>query len=302
MGPVVGSGGADKCLLLWDLAESGVPAFETGGRKRPRDESVGDDLHPFCSMGGAGKEATVGGKAVALGQIDDVAFKAHGSGCGQVLASVGGGEGVWVWDSRVGEHVAVARAEGAGDGLCCAWCTGASEWALAVGSEDGKLRIWDFRSLQGEVGKGELLSRDVGYHTGGVTSVVWYPRENESRKSFPPLASAGADGVVVLWDAEALVAGEPRTVVTGEPRTVVTGLVSDPEVPAVPASPDPVILVHRGHRAPAISDLRWAAPGKLTDDWLFMSLSDDSGNPTIGGGGTLQLWRPCTILTKGRIW
>ncbi|KAA0162944.1 hypothetical protein FNF31_03000 [Cafeteria roenbergensis] len=100
------------------------------------------------------------GRMLVQGGVDDVAFKLAGAGAGAVLASVGEDSGVWIWDSRVGAGLAGGRGlvalaaapPEAGDGQTVAWCPGAddraSEWLLAVGRQDGVVRVWDCRAVQ----------------------------------------------------------------------------------------------------------------------------------------------------------
>ncbi len=114
------------------------------------------------------------------GDVTGVAFSSDG----KTLAS-GSADMVYLWDAETGE----ALGELENETLIHDVAYSPDGSLLAVGCDDGNLRLWD-------VAQGEVLNIWEAHPDSQVVSVVFSP--DGSR-----LASSGWDGMVRLWDVEA---------------------------------------------------------------------------------------------------
>jgi TolB-like protein len=120
-----------------------------------------------------GRDVDAGG----IGRINDVAF----SNDGRLLAA-GGGRGFGVWDAQTGNPI---RSDGSAGGVQ-RLAFGAQGTFLALGGEDGRVRVVDLRSG---------TARDAAKHAKAITAIAVAA---DGRTG----ASGDVDGNIALWDPE----------------------------------------------------------------------------------------------------
>lgn len=193
--------------------------------------------------------------------VEDVQFCPASS---QEFCSVGDDSCLILWDARVGYNpiLKVGKAHNA-DLHCVDWNPHDPNLIL-TGSADHSVHMFDRRKLTPD-GAESRVHKFEG-HTAAVLCVQWSPDKSSV------FGSSAEDGLLNIWDFE-----KANKMTEGGTRS---------------ASNSPgLFFQHAGHRDKVI-DFHWNA----SDPWTVVSVSDDGDS--IGGGGTLQIWRMTDLLYR----
>eukprot|EP00041_Stephanoeca_diplocostata_P013933 m.249387 g.249387 ORF g.249387 m.249387 type:complete len:430 (-) comp19521_c0_seq1:189-1478(-) len=155
-----------------------------------------------------------------------------------LFGSVSDDRHVMIWDSRSATPRPKHKFEAHSDEVNCLAFNPHSEFALATGSADHTVKLWDLRNL-----KRALVS--LKSHTDQIYQVHWSPHHESV------LASAGSDRRLHVWDLSKC--GEDQT-----PEDAEDG-------------PPELLFIHGGHTT-NISDFSWN-PNK---EWVIASVSEDN--------------------------
>jgi WD40 repeat protein len=166
------------------------------------DLATGQELLTVSDQGHDRPLNTEGVGRDASRLVSGVAF----SRAGKRLATAGSSQTAKVWDLATGQEL--LRLSPAGSVNAVAFSPDGKR--LATTAEDSAVRIWDATS-------GEKVDELVGLHSGAVKHVVFSPEcvspplpstperqrsgDAEAERCGALLASAGADGTAVIWDA-----------------------------------------------------------------------------------------------------
>jgi histone-binding protein RBBP4 len=223
---LVASGGQDRLVLLWSLADVQSAALASAAAAKGASGGVS----PATRGGGSanGGSGSGGARATAIDArvkleghadtVEDVVFR---PGSSEVLASVGDDKQLLFWDTRCAGRGGKGGGGGGGGGPVCAvkgahgpeadvhcvdW-SGLREHVVATGAADGSVRVWDVRALSsalsvggggGAGAKGAAAAPACvrtwrGAHTAAVMRVEWHPHAPGV------FATGGEDHTVLLW-------------------------------------------------------------------------------------------------------
>ncbi len=115
-----------------------------------------------------------------------------------------------------------------------------SEFILATGSADKRVKLWDMRNL-----KQELHAMEA--HTDEVFSLQWSPFSETI------LASCGADRRVMVWD--------------------ITRIGTEQSTEDADDGPPELLFVHGGHTS-KVSDISWNP--NQGEEWVMASVAEDN--------------------------
>lgn len=169
----IASGGADRKVLLWRLADY---------------ETMGKDIKSWVSLGGkSGVKGSVLGHAAT---IEDVSFNGHDR---NLIASVARDSALLFWDVRQATRpTGFVRGAHRGDVNACDF-GGADMDLLISGGSDMVARVWDRRKLVDSNGGAKPVSEHAE-HTGQIQAIMW---NKHVRNVF---ATCAEDGLVLVWD------------------------------------------------------------------------------------------------------
>uniref|UniRef100_A0A7S3VQR3 Histone-binding protein RBBP4-like N-terminal domain-containing protein n=1 Tax=Dunaliella tertiolecta TaxID=3047 RepID=A0A7S3VQR3_DUNTE len=262
--PLVASGGNDCLVMLWDLADSttSLLAGSCGGSGGAKDSPELRARHRFEGH---------------TRPVEEVVFK---PGSMHELASVGDDAQLMFWDVRSGAApvLRMKEAHGPKDIQCVDWSP-LAEHCVATGAQDGSIKVWDTRALRGP----DHTICSLRSHTDAIIRLEWHPQAKGV------LASGGDDRVMMVWNinVDAPPADRPLPPEASKKK-------SKAGVPTAPQDvqrPKELMMQHSGHRRGKVVDFQWCP----TVPWAIMSVSDD-GADEESGGGSLQLWRPSSLL------
>jgi len=229
---LVASGGQDRLVLLWSLADiassalaggGGAGGGSAGGAGGGAGGGGGVGGAPSTRGGGAGRGPTPIEARVRLeghgDTVEDVVFR---PGSSDVLASVGDDKRALFWDCRAGRSpvCCVSDAHGPSADVHCVDWSGLRDHLVATGAADGSVRVWDVRALSSALsgpaaagagarggaggGAGGLAAASgaaapacvrtwKGAHTSAVMRIEWHPHAPGV------FASGGEDHTVLIW-------------------------------------------------------------------------------------------------------
>lgn len=302
---LVASGGQDRLVLLWSLADVASSALAGGGGG---GTGCGAGGGASAGGGGAPSSATRGGGAgrgptpiearVRLeghaDTVEDVVFR---PGSSEVLASVGDDKCALFWDTRAaakGPVCAINDAHGSSADVHCVDWSALSEHLVATGAADGSVRVWDVRALSSALSAGTggggaggraaaagaaaavpaCVRTWKGAHTAAVMRVEWHPH-------VPGVfATGGEDHTVLLWRLDLAAGGGGGAADGGAaegaaPAGAAEAAADDGAVGRRGGgglAPKELLFRHVGHRQGRVIDFQWCP----NDDWLLCSVSDDT--------------------------
>ncbi|KAK9142346.1 hypothetical protein Syun_011746 [Stephania yunnanensis] len=258
--PFVLSGGKDKSVVLWSIQDhiSISAAADQGSTKSPGSGS--SSVKQDSKVGGDSTtmSPSIGPRGIYQGHrntVEDVQFCPTSV---QEFCSVGDDSCLILWDARVGFNP-VIKVEKAHDAdLHCVDWNHHDDNLILTGSADNSVHMFDRRNLTSG-GAGSPIHKFKG-HSDAVLCVQWCPHKSSV------FGSAAEDGLLNIWDYEKAWKAIER--IGTRTRSTSPGL----------------FFQHGGHRGKVI-EFHW----NPSDPWTIISVSDDCD--TIGGGGTLQIWR-----------
>ncbi|XP_047320454.1 WD-40 repeat-containing protein MSI4-like [Impatiens glandulifera] len=214
--------------------------------------------------GGSSVESitTLHPRGTYLGHQDTVEDVQFCPSSGQEFCSVGDDSCLILWDVRTGSNptIKVEKAHDA-DIHCVDWNSHDLNLIL-TGSADNTVMMYDRRKLTSG-----LPVHVFEGHNAAVLCVQWSPDKASV------FGSSSEDGTLNLWDHEKM----------GGMQEL--GGSSD-------SSPG-LLFNHCGHRGKVV-DFHWSS----FDPWTIVSVSDDGDS--IGGGGTMQIWRIIDMIYRPR--
>ena len=242
----VASGGKDRQVLLWDIAEhDGGSMWKVHGSK---PSSVGGGGGVGARSGDFDGAPTLAPKLCFVGHedtVEDVTFHPNSD---LQLCSVGDDSALIFWDGRKGTSPAHKVANAHDDDLHTVDWSLLDENLVVTGSADTTVKLWDLRKLGGGGGGGSVHT--FTSHTDGITTVQWCP---DQRSVF---ASSADDGYVNVWDIDKI------------------GATQNPEQKK--AGPPELMFQHAGHRS-QVADFHW----NPADPWTLASVSTGDGGNTL---------------------
>jgi histone-binding protein RBBP4 len=257
--PLVASGGKDKSVLVWDLADH---ASSISNRSSALNRTEAEHLKARITL--TGHQATVEGVVFCP---DD-----HTK-----LASVGDDSVLLLWDTNAPSRGPVSSVQNAHkqgiDVHDVSWNALQKELLVTCG-QDGSVRVWDTRKLNS--GGGPLY--DFNHHTAETLRVEWSPTV---RGVF---ASAGQDNLLCIWDI-----AKNNNITDGGGKEHKKAAKKS----KLSCAPKELIFQHAGHKT-SILDFQW----NPYDPWTIASVSDaptKSGNAFYG---TLQMWRISDMIYR----
>ncbi|KAJ6842265.1 nucleosome/chromatin assembly factor group C [Iris pallida] len=266
--PLVLSGGKDKLVVFWSIQDHLSTLGEASSSKSPAGPSASSSATQTTNVG---NEKNINGprvrpRGVFQGHRDTVEDVQFCPSSTQEFCSVGDDCCLILWDARTGTGpaVKVKKAHNA-DIHCVDWNPHDANLIL-TGSADNSVCLFDRRNLtSGSVGS--PLHKFKG-HKAPVLCVQWSPDKASV------FASAAEDSLLNIWDHDKVGKTKER---------------AGPKMPDSP--PEGLFFKHVGHRGKVV-DFHWdtCAP------WTIASVSDDWAS--IGGGGTLQIWRMMDLIYR----
>ncbi|KAI4379984.1 hypothetical protein MLD38_006218 [Melastoma candidum] len=261
--PFVLSGGKDKLVVLWGIQDH----VASSAMNQATEKSAGSGGSLIKNTIGNGNDeaangsSKIGPRGTYSGHkdtVEDVAFCPFSS---QEFCSVGDDSCLILWDARVGSSP-VHKVEKAHDAdlHCVDWNPHDSNLIL-TGSADNSIHMFDRRKLASD-GAGLPVHKFEG-HKAAVLCVQWSPDKSSV------FGSSAEDGLLNIWDYDKV-----NKVKDGSPN-----------------APPGLFFQHAGHRDKVI-DFHW----NMYDPWTVVSVSDDCDS--IGGGGTLQIWRMSDLIYR----
>jgi len=188
---LLATGGADGNVRLWDV-EAGTLLSKLTQSNRERIyrvafSPVADSnlLAVACNDGVVRLWDTQSRKMLHQleGQQNEVTALCFSSD-GTQLASGGRDRAIWIWDVS---SAALIRKIAVPNSMVMALAFSVDGKTLASGGDDEVVRLWNLVDDSSEELRG---------HSGAVHSLAFSPRGDDT------LSSAGADGLIVLWDAQ----------------------------------------------------------------------------------------------------
>ncbi|XP_019415490.1 PREDICTED: WD-40 repeat-containing protein MSI4-like [Lupinus angustifolius] len=256
--PYVLSGGKDKSVVLWSIADHITSAADptSGGSIIKQDSKSGEGNDKSADS------PSLGPRGVYYGHDDTVEDVAFCPSSAQEFCSVGDDSCLILWDARAGSSpvVKVEKAHNA-DLHCVDWNPHDVNLIL-TGSADNSVCMFDRRKLTSD-GIGSPIHKFEG-HKAAVLCVQWSPDKSSV------FGSSAEDGLLNLWDYEKIGKKIERS---GK------------------RAPPGLFFQHAGHRDKVV-DFHWNA----SDPWTIVSVSDDC--QSTSGGGTLQIWRISDLIYR----
>jgi WD40 repeat protein len=150
---------------------------------------------------------------------------------------------------------------------------------VAVGCEEGGILYWRKDVVMG-VRSGDHTPNVLRGHMGPVLAVVW------NQEGI--LASAGADGKIILWD---FAGAKPRYTIT--PRSLIRALAMSPDGKMLAGGgEDMVVHFWDVHTGKVVEAMEMPLQFKGHTDWILSLAFSSDGKKLASGGhdGTVRLW------------
>ncbi|KAF1892384.1 hypothetical protein Lal_00010849 [Lupinus albus] len=262
--PYVLSGGKDKSVVLWSIADHITSAADptSGGSIVKPDSKSGEGNDKSADS------PSLGPRGVYYGHDDTVEDVAFCPSSAQEFCSVGDDSCLILWDARTGSSpvVKVEKAHNA-DLHCVDWNPHDVNLIL-TGSADNSVCMFDRRNLTSN-GVGSPIHKFEG-HKAAVLCVQWSPDKSSV------FGSSAEDGLLNLWDYE---------------KVQIRSDIGKKIERSGKRAPPGLFFQHAGHRDKVV-DFHWNA----SDPWTIVSVSDDC--QSTSGGGTLQIWRISDLIYR----
>jgi len=204
---------------------------------------------------------SVGPRGIYNGHKDTVEDVAFCPSSAQEFCSVGDDSCLMLWDARTGTSPAMKVEKAHDADLHCVDWNPHDNNLILTGSADNTVRVFDRRNLTSN-GVGSPVYKFEG-HRAAVLCVQWSPDKSSV------FGSSAEDGLLNIWDCDRVGKKSERATKT----------------------PDGLFFQHAGHRDKVV-DFHWS----LLNPWTIVSVSDNC--ESIGGGGTLQIWRMSDLIYR----
>ncbi|CAL8100321.1 unnamed protein product [Orchesella dallaii] len=160
-----------------------------------------------------------------------------------LFASVGDDKRLILWDTRgaVSEEAVFIGKDVHERDVNAVSFSPFSEFALATGSSDCTVAVWDMRNMSRKV-------HSLEFHRAEVMQVQWSPHNGSI------LASTGKDNRVFIWDLAKSVKGDPQSQIADD----------DP-------APNELVFIHGGHVS-NVNDISW----NLHETGMISSVTEDN--------------------------
>ncbi|KAK9838348.1 hypothetical protein WJX81_006464 [Elliptochloris bilobata] len=215
--PLVASGGKDKSVMVWNLADA------DGGALLARADPDAVDPNPKADAGRA--PSRLDAQSRLKGHTDTVEDVVWRPDSAAELASVGDDRALLFWDTRAAHSPAgrVPDAHGPAHDLHCVDWSALQPHLVATGAADGSVRVWDKRELARPL-------HIFAVHVKPTMRMEWSPTHEGV------LASGGEDRRICIWDLNRGAGGG-----TGDGDA---------------KRPPQLMFLHSGHRG-GVADFQW---------------------------------------------
>ncbi|KAI4377789.1 hypothetical protein MLD38_015367 [Melastoma candidum] len=275
--PFVLSGGKEKLVVLWSIQDH----VASSAMNQATEKSAGSGGSLIKNTIGNGNDeaakgsSKIGPRGTYSGHkdtVEDVAFCPFRSSAVFYDDSC-----LILWDARVGSSP-IHKVEKAHDAdlHCVDWNPHDGNLILA-GSADNSIHMFDRRKLASD-GAGLPVHKFEG-HKAAVLCVQLSPDKSSV------FGSSAEDGILNIWDYDKVMPSHfcrfNRIIPCGSTFVLCRLL----------HAPPGLFFQHAGHRDKVI-DFHW----NMYDPWTVVSVLDDCDS--IGGGGTLQIWRMSDLIHR----